>query len=87
MNPPPPPVDNPVKRESSRQPLNSLRKLNSAANGRPNRATNPSTDTRSLIPAARSHATAPRKTLRHRSPDVGSKNFPQKNFTGQGTTR
>jgi hypothetical protein len=87
MNPTPPPVDNPVKRESSRQPPNSLRKLNAAANGRRHRAGNPSADALSLIAAARSHATAPRKTLRHRLPGVGSKNFPQRNFTWQGKTR
>ena len=87
MNPPPPPMNRPVQRESHREPTNSVRRVNLAANGTRKSGRTPSANTLSLPLAARSDDDARFNTPRRWRQTTGGKNFPQGNSSGQDTTR
>ena len=87
MNSHEPPVCCPAKRESHREPVNSVRRLHSPSNGRPRSGRNPSANTLSLTLAARSDDDARFNTPRRWRQTTGGKNFPQGNSSGQDPTR
>jgi hypothetical protein len=86
MNLRPPPVDNPVQRESYREPMNSVRRLAFAFHRRLPGGRNPSANARSLTGVVGFGAAARFKTARRQRREAGGKNFPQRNSFGQGKT-
>ena len=87
MNPHEPPPCCPAKRESHREPVNSVRRLNPASNWRRRSGRNPSANTLSLTLAARSDDDARFKTPGRWLETTAGKYFPQRNSGWQDTTR
>jgi hypothetical protein len=87
MSPYPPPLCRPVKRESHREPVNSVHRLHSPSSGRPKNGRTPPANTLSLSRAARSDDDARFKTPGRWRQTTGGKYFPQGNSSGQDTTR